>query len=141
MNGVAKRAKQFQTLGDIQLVTVAISVERLTFDVLHHEIRKAIFSCAAVEQTADMRMIECREYLSLFTKTAQDEVGIHTALHQFYCGSFIELVVGARGFVDGAHAAASNLSLDSIRAETTSEHRIFFFNKRLERAHLSVSVH
>ena len=84
---IADRAKEFQSFGDVQLMAVAITVERLPFDVLHHEVRQAVFSSSAIEQSADVWMIECGEYLSLFAKTAQDEVGVHPALDQFYCRS------------------------------------------------------
>src|SRR5437868_2800919 len=85
-------------------------------------------------------MIECGEDLSFFAKASEDEVGVHPTLDEFYRGSFVEFIVGARRFVDRAHAASSNLSLNPIRAETASDHGIFVFDKRLERAELSVSV-
>src|SRR5215204_7644567 len=114
---IADSAKEFQPFGNVQLMAVAITIERLAFDVLHHEVRQAVFSSAAVEQSCDMRMIECGEYLSFFTKAAEDEVSVHPALDQFYGGPFVELIVRARCLIDRAHAAASNLSVDSISAK------------------------
>src|SRR5215204_6563680 len=105
-------------------MTIAVAVERLPFDVLHDEIGQAIFSCASVEQTADVWMIECGKYLSLFAEAAQDKVGVHPAFDQFYCCSFAELIIGAGCFVDCSHTTASNFTLDSIRAKTAPDHRI-----------------
>ena len=44
------------------------------------------------------------------------------------------------GFVDRAHAAASDLALDAIGAEAAPDQRILFFDERLEHAQLSVAV-
>ena len=61
-------------------------------------------------------------------------------LTSFIAARLVELVVGARCFINRAHAAASDLSLDSIRAETAPEHRILLFDERLEHVQLSISV-
>src|SRR5690348_10865860 len=119
---------------------VAITVERLPFDKLHYEVGQSVFGGAAVEQTGDVWMIEGGEYLSFFAETTQDEISIHAALHQFDGGALVELVVGARRFVHSAHAAASDFSFNSIRAEAAPDHRIFIFDKRLQHAHLSIAV-
>ncbi len=79
-----------------------------------------------------MRVIEGGENLSFFAEAAQDEVSVHPAFDEFDGGAFIELVIGAQGFVDCAHAAASDLSFDSIRPEPASEQGIFFFDERFE---------
>src|ERR1043165_3800753 len=89
---VTDRAKEFQTLADVQLMSVAITVERLPFNKLHHEVRQSVFGCAAVEQARDVWMIESSEYLAFFAETTQDEVSIHAALHEFDGGTFVELV-------------------------------------------------
>ncbi|MNC97372.1 hypothetical protein D3C83_150130 [compost metagenome] len=77
-------------------------------------------------------MIECGEYLSFFAKATEDKIGVHAALHQFDCGTLVKFVIRARSFVDGAHAAASDLSFNAIRTETPPEHRVFLIDKRLE---------
>src|SRR5215510_10856375 len=118
-------------------MTVAVTVERLPFDKLHHEVGQSVFSRAAVEQAGDVWMIESCEYLAFFTEAAEDEIGVHAALHQFDGGAFVELVVGARCFVNRAHAAASDFSFNPIGAKSTPDHRILFVNKRLERTQFS----
>src|SRR5262245_2434379 len=95
VNGVADRTKQFKTCGNVELMRVAITVEWLALDELHHEVGQAVVSCTAVEESGDVRVIERGENLSFFTKATQDEVGIHTALHQFDCRSLIEFVISA----------------------------------------------
>jgi len=49
VDGVADRPKQFETIGDVELVRGSITVERLSFDELHHEVRQAVVCRAAVE--------------------------------------------------------------------------------------------
>src|SRR3954471_24890346 len=85
-------------------------------------------------------MIESGEYLAFFAEATQDEVCIHAALHELDCGAFVELVVGAYGFVDRAHTAATDLTLDSIRTKTTADHRVFILDERFEYAHLGIAV-
>src|SRR6185369_5631797 len=121
-------------------MTVAITVERLALDKLHYEVGQSIFSRAAVEQAGNVWMIERCEYLTLFAEATEDEIGVHAALHQFDGGTFVELIVGARCFVNGAHAAASDFPFNPIGAEAAPDHRILIFNKRLERTQFSISV-
>ena len=59
-------------------------------------------------------MIERGEYLSFFAEATQDEIRIHAALHELDGRALAELIIGARGFVDRAHAAASDFALDLI---------------------------
>src|SRR5690349_20875805 len=124
MHGVADGAKELQSLHDVQLVIVAVTVKRFTFDELHHKVGKTIFGSSTVEQACDVRVIERREDLSFLAKTTEDEIGVHPALDQFYCRSFVELIICAGCFIDRAHAAASDLSLDSIRSQPAANHRI-----------------
>ena len=74
--------KELESFGDVQLMRVAVVVQRLPFDKLHDEVRQAVVSGAAVEQAGDVWMIERGEDLSLFAEAAQDEVGVHAALDQ-----------------------------------------------------------
>src|SRR5918997_886519 len=106
-------------------MTIAITVERLPLDVLHHEVGQTVLSSAAVEQATDVRVIERRKDLSFFTKPAEDEVSVHPALDQLDRRCFIKLVIGARRFVHRAHTTASDFSLNSISAEAAPDHRIF----------------
>ncbi len=87
-----------------------------------------------------MRVIECGEDLSFFAEATQDEIRVHSAFDQFNGCAFVKFVVCAHSFVDSAHTAASDLSLDSIGAETASEHRVFLIDKRLEDALVGLSV-
>src|SRR5215217_4259658 len=122
VNGAANRAEEVQPFGDVQLMAVAIGVERLPFDVLHHEVGQTVFRRSSIQQAANVWMIESREDLSFFAKAAQDEVSIHPAFDQFYCSPFVELIIGAGGFINRAHAAAPNLSVNSIGTQTAPKH-------------------
>ena len=56
----ADLAEELQPLGDVERSAVAVLVDRLPFDVLHHEVRQAVLGRAAVEQARDVRVIEAR---------------------------------------------------------------------------------
>ena len=97
----------------------AILVDRQTVDVLHHEIRQALAAGAAVEQPRDVRMLEPGEDLALVSKALQHGVAIHAALDEFDGGAHRELRIVALAKKDGAHAAATQLAHDAIRADVT----------------------
>ncbi len=62
-------------------MTVAITVERLPLDILHHEEGQSVFGRAAVKQAGDVRVVEGCEYLAFFAEATEDEIGVHAALH------------------------------------------------------------
>src|SRR5215213_5195456 len=95
MNRITDGAKKLQSLGDVQFVVVAITVQRLPFDEFHHEVGQAILGGPTVKQPGDVWVVQSGEYLSFFAEAAQDEVCVHAAFDEFDGGSLVELVIGA----------------------------------------------
>src|SRR5687767_4528582 len=121
LNGIAKRTKKFQAFGDREMMCVAVTIERLPFDKLHHEVRETIGSRTAVKEARDVRMVEGREDLSFFAESPQHEIRVHAALHQLNRDSKNEFVVDADGFVNGAHATSADFAFNPIRAQTPAD--------------------
>src|SRR5436190_14956261 len=119
---------------------VAITVQRLTLDVLHHEVGQSVFSCSTVEESRYVRVIESGEYLSFFAEATEDKVSIHTALDELDRRPFIEFVIGTRGFVHSAHATSTDLTFDTIGTETPPEHGVFVVHKRLQHSQFGICV-
>ena len=111
--------EDLQPLIDREATRLAILVDRQTVDVLHHEIREALAARAAVKQPRDVRMLESREDLALVSKALQHGVAIHAALDELDGGAHLELRIVALAKKDGAHAAATQLAHDAIRADVT----------------------
>src|SRR4029450_945199 len=111
VNGVADRPKQFQSFSNVELVVIAIGVEGLTLDELHDEVGEAIVGWATGEQSGNGRVVKPCEYLPLFAEPTKDEVGIHSPLHKFNCGSFVKLVIGTRRLIHRAPPPPPRLAL------------------------------
>jgi hypothetical protein len=109
--------KEAQARFDVQPALVAITIYVLPFDVLHDDVGEAIVGRAAVEQSRDVRVVERGERASFVMKPAQDEVGIHSALHHLHRDQFAEVALSALGQINRAHAAAPQLAHDVIRAD------------------------
>src|SRR6267142_7231335 len=92
MKSIANAQKESKSFGDAQSMRVAVTVQRLPFDIFHNEIRQAVVSCPTVHQTGDVWMVERRQNLALFTKAPQDKVSIHAALYELNCRAHGELV-------------------------------------------------
>ena len=109
--------EHLQSRGRVQVARLAVLVDRLPFDELHGEVGQAVGRGAAVEQSADVGMVEAGENLALVAEAADDRVGVHAALEDFERHALLERVVAADGKVDGAHAAASQLFDETVGAD------------------------
>ena len=98
-------------------MAIAVLGQRLPLDVLHDEVRTPVRRRAAVEQPRDVRMIERRDDLSLGPEAPDEILAVHAALHQLQRDPLAVRVVGAHGQKDRAHAAASDLLQDLVRAD------------------------
>ena len=92
-----------------------------TIDVLHDEIGQAVVGRAAVEQTADVRMLQARERLALATEAREDEIDVHARSHQLDGDLGVIFVVVPLGEEDGAHTATTELPDQPVR---TDAHRL-----------------
>src|SRR5262245_179268 len=98
---------------------------RPALDVLHHQVRKAILSCAAIEKAGDILMVEIREYLTFISKAAQDYHRIHSALNQLDCDLPVILIIIADGQINRAHASASDFVGYAIGSNASANQRFF----------------
>src|SRR6266480_5196050 len=120
---------------------IAVAVQRLAFDKLHHEIGQAVIRGTAIQKQGNVWMVQSSEYLALFAKAPQNKIGIHAPLDQLDRDSLVEFMIDAQRFIDSPHAAASNFALDAISAQATPDHRIdVFSSKRFERLHPCFTV-
>src|SRR5436190_11895080 len=141
MNGLTDCSEKLQSLGNTQLVRIAITIKRLALNIFHDEVGQAVLSSTPVEQQRNVWMIQRGENLALFAKASQNKVGIHPPLDQLDGYPLMEFLIDTYGFVDSAHAATSNLTLDAVSTEPPADHRIDFFGgKRLERMHSCLAV-
>ena len=58
LHGRTDRREQFETFSNWQVARIAIFGDGLAFDQLHHKVRDALFSRAAVEQARDVGVIQ-----------------------------------------------------------------------------------
>jgi hypothetical protein len=71
-------------------------------------------------------MIQPRQNLPFLAKATQDEICVHAALDQLDGHALAEFFVGARRFINCAHAAATDLAHDAIRSDAPADHWIDF---------------
>ncbi len=119
MNSIAYLSEELEPILSVQHLPITVIIQGLAFDIFHDQIRRPVFGCAAVKQTSDVRMIERGEDAALRMK-ALDDLGMdQVARHHFDRNqtSRNSLIV-ARGKVDNAHAAATQLAKDAVGAES-----------------------
>ena len=107
---------QFQPFCHGQHALVAEAIERLAFDIFHHEIRQTIIRGTAIQQRRDVWMIQRGKNLSFAAKAAQNEIRVHPTLDDFDGNTFLEQVVGAHRQIHCAHPAASQFAFDFVCA-------------------------
>src|SRR5947207_11079201 len=99
----AHPAKQVQPLFDRQFVSVAVVVNRLSFDVIHYQVGKTLFGGAAVEQFDDVGMVECGQRLALTAEAAASRLFSQDGMVELDGDAFVILIVGSDRPVDGSH--------------------------------------
>ena len=125
VHGGAQRAEQIDALVHAELAVVAVGVDRLTFDVLHHEVRCAVLGRSAVEQVRDVRMAQLRQDLPLGLEPPQQRVGVEARLQQLDRDLLLVLLIVADRLEDLAHAAAAGLADDAIGTEPLPDPVLF----------------
>jgi hypothetical protein len=119
---LANGAEQPHALRRGQAAGVAVAVDRLAVDVLHHEVGQAVGRGAAVEQPGDVRVVEARQHLPLGAEALQPLVAAQVAADHLE-GDLLLVVVHAGREVDGAHAAAPEQPPDLIGADARADGR------------------
>ena len=92
----------------------AIVIDRLPFDILHHQERASIIGGAAIDEPGDIGVLEMGQYLPLGAEAAKSIVGIHSALDDFDGHLFAKRVVALRE-VNRADAAPADFLYYVIR--------------------------
>src|SRR5690349_20725990 len=121
IHGATDVDEQSETRRDVEAVTVAVRRDRQTIDVLHHEIGELSVGRAAVEQLCNVRMAQRGEDLPLGDEAAVQLLGVWAVTQQLDRDLATELAVVALGEIDHAHAAATELAYDAIRAYAAVE--------------------
>jgi hypothetical protein len=120
MHGGGDGAEQLKPLQRRQLVRVAEYVDRKAFDIIHDEVRKAVFGGAAIQECGYIRVVEVGQNLPLMAEAAENGVSIHSALDELDRNLLLILSVCSDRQVDGSHATVPDLSQDLIRPDTIS---------------------
>ena len=98
----------------VLLCCLAVAIDANTFDVLHHQVGKAVGCGSAVDQRGDVGMRQAREHLALQAEAAQDFLRIHAALDQLDGDLLLEFVIEARGQPHRSHASAPDALLQFV---------------------------
>ena len=112
LHGVENAQAQAEPLGRAEAMLVRVAIDRNARDVLHDEVRQALRRGAAVEEARDVWMVQGREDLAFVAKAPDHELGVHAAANHLERDVVLELVVGAAGEIDRAHAAAPEALFD-----------------------------
>lgn len=122
LHGGADGREELEALAERGAVAVAMDVERHAVDVLHDEVGEPLVGHAAVEQRADVRVVQPGEDLALAAEAAQHAVGRRAPADQLDGDALLELVVVADGLVDHAHPALPDLPQQPVGADAAARH-------------------
>lgn len=115
--GFADAAEQLQTCLDVELMSIAVLVERLAVDVLHDEVGCPGRGDTTVMKLCDRRVIEGCEYATLSPEAGGERVGRDARQEALQRDELVEVRVRAFGDVDDAHPAAAQLPHDVVAAD------------------------
>src|SRR5258707_9406512 len=118
LHRAADFGKQLEPARNGETVRVAIAVDALAIDVLHHKVGQAFFGCSAIQQRGDVRMYERGENLPLVPKAGDDEFRVHPALDDLDRYLLAVRLVHPFGEVHRAHSAASKLADELVRTDS-----------------------
>ena len=76
LNGAADVQEQLQARAQVELLPIAIAIERLAMHVLHDEVGLAFLGFAGIDQPRDVGVIQAGEDLPLGAE-AQAELAVH----------------------------------------------------------------
>ena len=120
LHGLAQRLEQPEPRVDVELAALAVGVERLAVDVLHHQEGEAGLGRAAVVEAGDVRVLEAREDLP-FCQEASPRIVTGQPLAQDLDGHLVlELAVRALGEEDVAGTARPEGPQHPVGAELGS---------------------
>ena len=115
--GPAHRAEKLKALRDGAFAALAILVDARAIHILHHQIRQALRSRAAVQQARDIRVVQTGEHLPLRAKSPQDFARVHAAQDHFDGDFPLVFVIHARGQPHRSHSPAADAPLQLIGSD------------------------
>src|SRR5262249_50148748 len=95
---------------------IAVLCDRLTPHVLHHKVRPAIVSDAAIEDGSDGGVIHDRQRLALDIEPRDDLFGVHPSLDHFERDLATDRLL-LFGKPDNTHSAYAEALLQSVRTD------------------------
>ena len=101
---------------------IAVLVNGLSVDQVHHKEWQAFIGGAAIQETGDVGMFQVRQNLTFILETVEDEPRVEVRLYQFDGDLFSILVVRANRPIDRSHAALSQLFEEAIVGDHFSGH-------------------
>ena len=107
LDGPADVAEQSQPLLHRQILLLAEAGERNAVDILHRQIRFAVFSHAAIEQPRYEWVYQPCEDLPLLQETITEKLGRQRQVDQLDRHLLLELAIFAVRQIDAAHTAAT----------------------------------
>ena len=116
LNCAGHREKQFQAVPDGHPFDVAVLRNWSAIDVLHYEVRPALWRGTRIEDARDVRVVHHRQRLALVAKARQYFVCVHSEFDDFE-GDGAANGFALLGQVDGSHTAFAKRSKDVITAE------------------------
>src|SRR5579872_2602288 len=124
MNGGAHALEKLEPLDDTELAGLAIVVNRLALDVLHHEVRQAVLGGAAIEQPRNVGMVQAGQYLPLVAEALDDELGVEVAPDELDGDLLTESLVGAGGQVNHTHTTLADFPDHSVGPDAPPSARV-----------------
>src|SRR5579864_4642534 len=94
-DGLTDLQKETQPSSEVEPSVLTVDVQRLTLDILHHQEGATIRRGAAVQQTADIRVVEIGQDLALMTEAGQQILSVHAGPDQLDGDLFLEVIVVA----------------------------------------------
>jgi hypothetical protein len=113
--------EQPHPLIDIEVLAIAVRVDRLAGDELHDEVRQPRLGRAAVQQPRDIRMIEAREDLALVAESLHDVRRVVARSDQLDGNLLLVRVIRASCPIDLAHSAGAYQLDQAIRADVPTD--------------------
>ena len=122
--------EQLEALADEQRAAVAVGVDGLAVDVLHHQIGRAVLEIAAVDQPRNRRMIERGENMAFAVQAAaQPRVQCRMMQHLDGDGLLVLRIVSL-GAIHRAHAAVPENGYDAIVADVRTDQSVLVFHQQ-----------
>src|ERR1700683_4249692 len=106
---------------EAELKTIAVGIDRLTLDVLEHEVGLRIVDDPGIDEACAIGMIQPAEHSSLASESLFSGPAKQVGVDELDRDCTLESSVGSAGSPDAPHAAPTDLGFDKVRADTASD--------------------